>query len=421
MSLISSHIDRLRTLRADTTKKPTLDQLRLIVNDVFEVVPLEDTLKRPALAGFTVEDVTAIVEDYGKFRARSAKGETKATAYSIEEFCYRAGMLWPPTRSDLIAWNTTHKMWAARDKRSQNSTIVNLPDEMLVDPAPVVIPMGYDLSDLGRNIRASLAAMVKDKPTDAALERYYNRRYEENADELTAEHLHMVWWLASLGLHSRLDDLDGNTEMLNRMLVSAHDVLETFIHDAQYSLRVLADSEAWRKPVDDLTELLGACDWTHPGLFSRIAPVVETLSAGESERTRQLLRTRLVAVAAWWKNEAKGLRDIGQLNEAHLRMLVERSGLAYDAAEEKEVRSEIRTRLVELGFTADLDQEVPAGVAAWRQGRLADFYTSREARAAGDQNWAQLYRADGGNADKMVPAEPDYSVSETAEAMAMSE
>ena len=41
--------------------------------------------------------------------------------------------------------------------------------------------------------------------------------------------------------------------------------------------------------------------------------------------------------------------------------------------------------------TGSIQMPLRAGVSAWRQGKLAEFYSSREARAAGDPDWAALY------------------------------
>lgn len=406
MSAITAHIDRLRDLCSSEDKAPTLEQLRVITRDVFDAVPLSGTVARPELAEFTEAEICAIAEDFGKFRARSAKGDAKARTYLYEEFLDEAGMLFPPTREDLLDWNKRleRSRHLPNYKGDTAPTWAGQPVPLWFRevPTPVLIPSGYEPHSVGRNIRASLAALVKSMPSEEELHRFYNRRYATEEAELTAEHLHLVWWLALMGMGYKLDDLTASQFLLNQSLVAAHDVIETSIRDARHAMATLAEADAPTASASELSELVHAASWTHPATFSRLTPVVSSLAEQDSERVRRMLSMRLNGYRAWYAAEGARLVDIAQLNEAHLRALVERAGLAYDAATERVVRAEIRTRLVELGLGSDLDQEVPAGVTAWRRGRLAEFYASREARAAGDADWATLYAAT--EEDAEVPA-----------------
>lgn len=379
MSHISSHIDRLRNLRVQERPRPSLEQVSQVVVDIYNQQPLAVTLENPLVAPLGVQGVIEVAEGFGKFRARSHKGSAKAKSLLEEE----TGMLWAPTRAERDA------RAALLERGRRDPWRGNCAPELDEDVPAVIIPAGYDPATLGRNIRASLSALARALPDSDEIQRYWNRRYAETAAELTAEHVCLVWWLATNRLGHKLDELDASTEHLNGLLVRAHDLLETRRKDALRALRSLCVTGSHEAPAETLIEALDAVTWADMGLFRRVRAAVDQLNVHDTDAMRRTLSGRLNTVRSWAGPAATGvLADIAMLNQAHVALLCDSSGLATDAAEERRVREELRSFLVSVGLGADLDQEVPAGLAAWRMGQLEAFYTSRAARAESASQWA---------------------------------
>lgn len=393
---IRPHIDRLRTLVSDGELVPTVEQVATITDDVFHVRPLEVTLERPELTDFSVRDVVNVAETFGKFRARSRKGAPKADTITAEEFCEQAGMLFAPSGSDLREWNArakrVNKMLSGSGKRMSNWSGQPMPAMLVERTTPlVIVPNGYDKATLGRNVQASLAALVVTEPDAAEVERFWNRTYSEKPVELTAEHIYLVWWLSQHNLGWKLDELGSEYGYLAASLTHAYDVAQTYRRDALAAAHELVALDTATVEVETLNRLVQAASWLHHGQFAPAVKATRAMAIADSERLRSLLGGQLRTLARWLNASASGLSDIHLLNEGHVQSMVALAGLSHEAADERRARTEMREKLVAIGLEADLDMELPAAVAAWRSGLSEEFLESRKARIAGDPDWHSLY------------------------------
>ena len=398
MSRISSHTERLRSLRPVDRVIPTTSQLRGIADDIYDNVALSTTVRRPEMAGLTGPDIVDIAEAFGKFRSQSLRGSAKAGTQLSEDLGLIAFGL---GRDDIkrISSAVNRYREAAAAGRAWNCRkddppvavvqdwAANAPDGLIAEVPDVVVPAGYEPEATGRHIRVSLAALVNTRPSDEEIDRYWARSYAERPKEMTAEHVYLVWWVSHHNLGSVLDDLGAEDLHIASLLVRAHDLLETVLAEARAKMNHLVTGTHDLLRIQEMVE---DCSWINEGVFSRVRDAVHAAVENPTERLVALALSRLDVVRRWYTSGAAGLGDIADLNEGHLMHLCRRAGLEVDSGEEKRVREELREKLVELGLRADLDQILPAGLAAWRAGRLPDFLIAVEAKAAGDPTWVAL-------------------------------
>lgn len=402
MSAITENIEHLRNLRAEAKKIPTPGMLRLVADDLYAGRPLQTTTARAEFADWTAVEVVNAAEELGKFRARSNKGKERSgnqLAADLELLTF--GM----SRDDIIrlaAAAQRYREAVAEGKGSSWKPRVGEPgkqlvqlwsdnagDEFVGDMPDVVIPHGWEPAALGRNIRASLSAVVNTRTTDEEIDRYWNRTFAERQREFTAEHVFLVWWLAKYDLGAQLNKLNASSDYLNPLLVEGHDLLEVAMAETREKLEELTSSPA--PNLGRMLELIEDCQWLDDGLFGRLRAIVDAAHAagthsieGTEDRLGRIVVSRLDVIRRWMPTGTRTLSDIAYLSEGHLHKLCRRAGMDVDSAEEKKARDDIRSRLTTLGLSADLDQELPAGLAAWRSGQLEEYWAAVEARVGID-------------------------------------
>lgn len=400
MSAITENIEHLRNLRAEAKKIPTPGMLRLVADDLYAGRPLQVTTARAEFADWTAVEVVNAAEELGKFRARSNKGKERSgnqLAADLELLTF--GM----SRDDIILLadaaqrylekEAEGKKWTRRvddpPKQLVQMWAFNAGEEFVGDMPDVVIPHGWEPAALGRNIRASLSAVVNTRTSDEEIDRYWNRTFAERQREFTAEHVFLVWWLARYDLGAQLNKLNASSDYLNPLLVEGHDLLEVAMAETREKLEELTSSPA--PNLGRMLELIEDCQWLDDGLFGRLRAIVEAAYAagthsieGTEDRLGRIVVSRLDVIRRWMPTGTRTLSDIAYLSEGHLHKLCRRAGMDVDSAEEKKARDDIRARLTSMGLSADLDQELPAGLAAWRSGQLDEYWAAVEARVGID-------------------------------------
>lgn len=403
---LSEVIDVLRRVEADTKPIPTAAQVRLIVDDIANCVPLATTAARPELAAFGEIDILEIAEMLGSHRARVMKLLLPKPNPQPQEF---SGLLFGGySQADLMK---ARKL--VNDGRKLPRKLAMIPPDVL-DGSNIVLPTGYEKTarhgrDVGKSIRAVAVLPVED----AEIIRFIDRTYTVPGAELEADHVFALHWIASKGLSEtlldvaavRLQDGDGGACLvptggdaniaLAKLLVQAYDLLEVARADAMQALLTIVSGTV------TLTELRSAivnARWLAPGELGRLdKTAADVASKPEGSREREqlegFLRKRIASLRLAMQASPGEyvIRRVEDLNVGHVTMIVTAAGLDSDAAEEKAVVAELRTQLTAMGLINDLDRELPAGVRAWRAGLLDEFYASRQARVDGDPNWQEIY------------------------------
>jgi hypothetical protein len=390
-------------LRAVDAGGPTfgLPQLRQVVDDIVSLVPLHVTVRAPALAGYTEADVLELADQFGKHRARVMKEKlTKYPTRSAEDTGMLPGL--QPTAEETISLRDLPRgKWPRWAKQMW-------PDGLPGGEPEVVLPMGYERSatqrrDISKSVRAILAKPVEE----AELIRFAARHLSAPRVDLAADHVLLVHWFALAGLSDKLLEVGGLTREetgtivpdpsgssnapLAGVLVQAYDLLDVARADAVEAMVALATMEEVDFPT--IAHLSRKARWLAPLELSRLEALVkgEQASASPSQvswvhsRLRHLHRMVQAAPEQYTPGEVE------QLNSAHVSQILSASGLPTDEAEDKAVIAELRTRLTEMGLVNDLDQEIPAGLRAYHEGKLEEFYASRQARVDGDPDWERLY------------------------------
>ena len=384
---VAEAIAHLRDLRPAESQVFTTEQLRTIANDVYNARPLEHTMARPELADIAVADVLGIVEEFGKHRARVLKLGPSESVQAAE-----IGMLplpgIQPSREEIL--HIDAKVAAEKKLTKAEQRVWDA-----VGGNRVVIPFGYEHGAYQtRNIDASLRALVRSRPTDAEIERFVVRHFERPTAVLSADHVHLLHWMLRNGLAHKLLELRPAEHTLAQMLVRSYELLDVARLDARDGIAALAQADPEKADVTDLRGHAARASWLFPAEFARLDKVLaEVEKAPTDPRLRTLLATKLRSFCAWLgaSSVAAALVSIEHMTEGHLLGILRNTGLAGDEQEEKQVVAHLRAKLTACGLGNDLDREIPEGVKAWRLGRLEEFLSSREARAAGDPDWAVTY------------------------------
>lgn len=416
-------VDELRSVRAREGPTPTYDQVRILIDDIWNMVPLSETAARPQMSEFTPEDLVSVAELFGKHRARALK--QGLTGKRVRHDFGATGMLLPPPESEVRAARELLEAGVepyrvdslgrvsrnVRTKRNPNG----FPRELfhaleLAQSDWGVLPAGYDRDAAhGRDVHASLAAVLAQPATDAEIMRFVDRTYSVPTMTLEADHVRLFHWLVSHRLGHKLAELagkrvavrDGRAVLepagkanvaLARVMASAYDLLEVARLDAVRALKkvVLGQTE----DNADLRAALVTARWLAPGPIGRLLRLVErAIAAPDNPHLAQLVPAQVASFSRTVATnvDAFVVRSVEQMSQAHLTQVLAHSGLVTDEGEEKAAAAELRNRLIDLGLRNDLDRELPEALRAWRSGRLEEFFASRAARAEGDPEWARLY------------------------------
>lgn len=413
---LGSVIEVLRSAPADTAATPTVAQVKILIDDIWHMRHIAETAARPEMSQFTELDLISIAEHFGKHRARVLKRALEGKVVRHEAVA--AGMLLPPSEAEVRETRALMARGAVPGKRSPKG-VPQFPRRLLhaVDMALTdwgVIPGGYDRdSGHGRDVHASLAAVLAQPVEDAEIIRFVDRTYSGPTVTLDADHVRLLHWFASHGLGGKLLELvgrqaqvvDGNVEVvplegptnmvLARLMVQSYDLLEVARADAVRSLGQVVRGLVTEP--GDVRAALVASKWLAPGPIGRLVTMVERAEANPANaRLRQICATSVATFCHSVQSNPRAyiVRDVAGLTSAHLAQVLTLSGLAVDDSEEKAATSELRTRLIEMGLRNDLDRELPEALRAWRSGHLEAFYASRQARLEGDPDWGRLYDVD---------------------------
>lgn len=394
---VADAIAHLRDLQPIEAQVFTVEQIRTIVDDIYNARPLEFTMGREEFADIAVADLLGIVEEFGKHRARVHKrGETAAVLASD------IGVLpgFEPARDEVLELAARATLKRTLKRKTGDVPKLSPNERLLLDSlggTPVVIPSGYEHGAYQtRDITKSLTATVVDRPSDAEIERFQVRHFDRPTAVLSADHVHLLHWVITNGLTDKLLQLGSSEHTLAQMLVKSYELLDVARMDAVEGVRFILSANPTTVDPHQLQSAVTKSAWLYPAEFARLERVVTELNrTPDNSRVRDLLDKRLVGfrTALGSSDVINALSGVEHMNQGHLLGILRAAGLTGDELEEKQVVAHLRERLTAFGLANDLDREIPEGVKAWRLNKLEDFLSSREARAAGDPDWAAVYAA----------------------------
>lgn len=228
------------------------------------------------------------------------------------------------------------------------------------------------------------AAALHPAPPEA-LDRFRARHYKPGPIPVTADMLWLLAWLGHTGLWDRvLSDLSAQDHRLAERVLVAWDFWEDRIEQARAAVARLLAASAEPGQAAAVAADAELARWLAPAEADRIADPARVLASDPGDaRAAAILAARLAAVGRW---RTPGVPD--GLTAAHAQMACDAAGLSGDT---RTVRAEVRSFLEGLGRTADLEVDVPAGVAAEMSGSGAAWRAAHRARAAGNPDWEQVW------------------------------
>lgn len=361
-------IEQLRTEERSATERWTLAQMRTLVQGP------PNGWTPEAIAEATGWDVTTVKDIIGDFgtRIRKRVGGAPVVTASADE----AGMLFPIEED-------TQKL-LKRAKRSKREGA-----EEAVFNAPVVLPRGFergaeDRRDVRKAISAIIVAHRRGLLTDELLTGYLDRKQPVRVVELGFAHVAVVWRHAVDGKLATIIEVSED-HAFRQVIVQAYDLLEVARLDALSGVETLVAGNT-----SDLDALRRACAkarWVATAEINRIEDLVARVAqrpanVGALERELRYFAQRVRALRGYVP------ATIADLNEGQVLRIAELAGLPTDVDRTDE--RIVRKRLVELGFTSDLDQLTPQGVRSIQAGVGDAFWEAMTARANKFEGWRDI-------------------------------
>lgn len=410
-------IDVMRAVDSPDGVRPSVAQVRRLIEDMWQMVPIGETAARDEFAGFTQKDLVEIAKSFGVYRARVARGtldtvpRTPANALFPFEEDLRVKV------QELLAngvkpfrSNGTRNTRSSRNPNGFPLELFPVLDEVLSQSAP--LPPGYDRWSGWGNFHKSLASIYAQRPDDAELIRFVDRTYATLDIELSADHVWLLRWFTDQGLTERLLEIAGQSFLdtmgqtmllptaerpanypLCQVFVKAFDAVEEVRKQAQRALAGIV-SEEITEPGEVYAVLRGSA-WMSPVRVDRLLTVAKRAAEpGSPARMLDLFRQNLRAFR-WDVQTFPSEFLVGsfeELTDASVLQIVRLLDLpTVDNKEEREVARRVSIRLSQMGLKRDRDVELPEAMRAWRLGILDDFWVSRQARMDGDPDWEADY------------------------------
>lgn len=415
-------VEELRsTAQAARELTPTTAQVRILVNDIWNMVSLTETEARPEMGALTAENLIDIAGEFGKRRSQSLKSGLVGRRERVDSGA--TGFLFPPSEDEVRQVRELLEQGVRpyrRDgkKNTRSSAVPRGFPRELYQALEVakndwgLLPYGYDRDgDHGRDVHKSLAAVLAQPVADAEIIRFVSRTYTVPTMVLHPDHVRLFHWFVTHDLTPLLLQLVGKEvnddgqvvaaaepevyAPLAKMLVAAYDLLEVARLDAMRAMARLVRGEVLAPGA--VRDALVAARWLAPGPIGKLLQLTErVLGDPDNERLARMFPSAVDTFRHTVRTapDAFVVRHVGQMNEAHVQQVLTLAGMNVDETEEKAVRAELRARLVDMGLLHDLEIDLPEALRAWHAGRLEEFFASRQARVDGDPDWADLYTRD---------------------------
>lgn len=437
-------IERLRAALPDEVEKPTLAQVRTVVNGLIANHSLDEIARDAFGPVLTVDDhlrvqvrTLDVVADFGTWLTHVNGGTGVETIQAVDQgqmtlfqtpalvksterpAAVKRGKKWIPF-TDLSA---VEQAAVLRLPEGQQQSILEIVEEhgeeagkakieeiivsrerrkaaaekakstrakaraakLLAELEAVTIPVGFERKAFHkRDVAKALAAIVVTDPDDDTIARFIARKYQTQARVLTFPHVTQVWFFARLGRLDELDRVNPANHVFGELLVEAYDLLDVARQAAIDGINLLVQGDA-----SDLDAIEAACQkasWVAEADIRRISKMV-TLAKARSGSLR-LLERELSFFAQRVRQSPGAYRpqEVADLNLGHINRIAAAAGLDVEN-DERADEIEVRQTLKNLGFTSDLDRLVPEGVRAVRAGKGDEFFEVMDQRRDGNTEW----------------------------------
>jgi hypothetical protein len=340
---INGAIDSMRSQLTATATRPTVATLRQIVDGIRNCEPLAETAGTLGLDDLAVLDLAAKL------------GVWTGRVHRI-------------VNVPVVTASNSKDMFGTRE-RSHG----------------VVIPLGYEYGNgHRRNVSKALAALIVSDPKDDELARFIARQYRPQTDAVSYGVFNYVWLAATMGrLHGINEVSSGSTPFL-RSAVAAYDIFTLALEQAREGFLTLMHAD-----VTHLEELELACtkaDWTDEREFAKLREAIAV--ARNTPTGDRILIRELDSFRAHARRHSPSFPPlrIGDITKAQARRIAIGAGIKVEHTDASNL-AEVRSRLFDMGFGADIEMLSLRAVEAQRFGILPAFWDAMEARADGDEEW----------------------------------
>jgi hypothetical protein len=377
--------------------RPTVDQILIIRDDIFALVPASETAQK---VGFTLLQLIDVVAQLGTWVARSAKNTFRMEIIPAERASQTA--LHQPAqiladasrkRAYLVEGQTgffdegVAKPLKEKTKKATRAKRKGLLLQKWSHKRPkiVLVPQGYTKSsDQVRDIRKALATIVTQYPDRDAAVRFLARVYPLGRQTMRGELVLQTWRYATFGRLGQMELVNDSPRFL-RSIAEAYDVLDVAIIRSREGLQTLIDPS-----VTDAVVLRDACAkafWLAERDINRIVHVLDATPATVGNAFLDKERTSLRKHVNENPDRFYGV-NAASLTEGQVRRITDANGLSVETPDVR-LRASIREQLVDLGLSSDIDQLLPQALAAASHGDLDSFVEILKDRQAGDPLWEE--------------------------------
>lgn len=346
---LRSHV---QSRRASEAARPTVEQVRLICEDISNLVPLGDTASSLVLPDGTdpVQFVLDVVATFGTWLAHStgSSGLDVEFAADQEQLC-------------------------------------------LIQPAnagghSVTAPLGYEpTASHRRDVSKALGAVARLGGDVEVISRFVSRTYAVRPARLTYPLVAGVWGLA---VRNRLPEARNVSEDLvfQGLVVDAYDMLDVARADGTRALRALAQTSA--TSVADVERYARTALWVDEPFLAGMLNACAIASDSAVARARlardlEQLRLRLEVAP-----DALVPPSVRSLSLGQVQRICAGAGIKVHSVNSGE-EGDIRATLKEMGLNSDADRLVPIALSAAEAGQLDTFWDIMQNRIDGLSEWTE--------------------------------
>jgi len=340
---INEVIDTMRSQLTATATRPTVATLRRIVDGIRDCEPLAETASTLGLEDLVVLDLAAKL------------GVWTGRVHRI-------------VNVPVVTAANSKDMFGTRE-RSHG----------------VVIPLGYEYGNgHQRKVSKALAALIVSYPKDDELARFIARQYRAQTNAVSYEVFNHVWYAATKDrLHGINEASSGSIPFL-RSAVAAYDVFNLALEQAREGFLTLMHADVTH--VEELELACTKADWTDEREFAKLREAIAV--ARKTPTGDRILIRELDSFRAHARRRSPSFPPlrIGDITKAQARRIAIGAGIKVESTDASNL-AEVRARLFDMGFGADIEMLSVKAVEAQHYGILPAFWDAMEARADGDEEW----------------------------------
>jgi len=245
--------------------------------------------------------------------------------------------------------------------------------------------LGYEYGNgHRRQVSKALAALIVCYPRDDELARFVARQYPPQTVAVSYEVFNYVWDAATMGRLHEINEVSSGATSFLRSAVAAYDVFNLALEQAREGFLTLMHAD-----VTHLEELELACtkaEWTDEREFAKLR---EAIAAARNTPTGDRILIReldFFRVHARRHSPSFPPLRISDITKAQARRIAAGAGIKAAYMDASDL-TEIRSRLFDMGFGADIEMLSLRAVEAQRFGIMPAFWDAMEARADGVEEW----------------------------------